>query len=100
MGSLKHFKISILFALLFISLTAQFGVAIRPWHWQGKILPDFESLQRGPVTPSSHSPCTNIPGQSGICVNEINAAGHLLPSPPTYPDIQVVKFSGTTSMGE
>ncbi|KAK8598129.1 hypothetical protein V6N13_095519 [Hibiscus sabdariffa] len=99
MGSLK---ISLLFALLFISFAAQFGAAIRPWHWHGdqlfpKILSDFESLQKGRVTPSGHSSCTNIPGRSGICINEINAAGRLLRSPPAYPGIQDVKF---TPMGE
>ncbi|GMJ07076.1 hypothetical protein HRI_004376800 [Hibiscus trionum] len=98
MGVLKQtsvFKISLLFTLLFISFTAQLGAAIRPWQGQRllrKVLPDFESLQKGPVPPSSGSSCTNIPGRSGHCINGINAAGHLLHSPPV--------FVGTTSMGE
>ncbi|KAK8683218.1 hypothetical protein V6N13_039284 [Hibiscus sabdariffa] len=91
MGALRQtsaFKASLLFTLLFISFTAQLGAAIRPWHRQGqplfrKVLPEFESLQKGPVPPSQGSSCTNIPGRSGICINGINAAGHLLHSPPT-----------------
>ncbi|MBA0767625.1 hypothetical protein Gotri_016489 [Gossypium trilobum] len=106
MGFLKQtsvFNISLLFLLFFISSTA----AIRPTQWQGeqlfrKIVPDhFETLQRGPVPPSGGSPCTNIPGGSGTClVNEINAAGHLLRSPPVFPAVHVIKAAGTTSMGE
>ncbi|XP_012483250.1 uncharacterized protein LOC105797927 [Gossypium raimondii] len=106
MGFLKLtsvFNISLLFILFFISSTA----AIRPTQWQGeqlfrKIVPDhFETLQRGPVPPSGGSPCTNIPGGSGTClVNEINAAGHLLRSPPVFPAVHVIKAAGTTSMGE
>ena len=96
------FKISLLFTLLFISFTAQFGAAIRPWQGEQlfrKIVHDFESLQKGPVPPSAGSPCTNIPGGSGHCVvNEINAAGYLLRSPPAFPGINVIKFAGTTSM--
>ncbi|KAE8728380.1 Detected protein of unknown function [Hibiscus syriacus] len=100
MGVLKQtsvFKISLLITFLFISFTARLGAAIRPWHWQGEqlfrqVLPDFRSLQRGPVPPSGPSSCTNIPGRSGRCINGINVAGHLLHSPPV--------FEGTTSMGE
>ncbi|KAB2048599.1 hypothetical protein E1A91_A13G127100v1 [Gossypium mustelinum] len=109
MGFLKQtsvFKISLLFTLFFISSTAQFGAAIRPTHWQEeqlfrKIVPHFETLQRGLLPPSGGSPCTNIPGGSGTCVvNEINAAGHLLRSRPAFPGVHVIKAAGTTSMGE
>ncbi|XVF66542.1 hypothetical protein PTKIN_Ptkin10aG0045000 [Pterospermum kingtungense] len=105
MGFLKQrnlFKISLLVTLLFISLTAQPGCAIRPWQGEQlfrKIVPDFESLQKGvPVPPSAGNPCTGISGGSGHCVNEMNAAGHLLRSPPAFPEINVIKFAGTTSM--
>ncbi|KAB1994901.1 hypothetical protein ERO13_D13G110950v2 [Gossypium hirsutum] len=94
MGFLKQtsvFKISLLFTLFFISSTAQFA----------KIVPHFETLQRGLLPPSGGSPCTNIPGGSGTCVvNEINAAGHLLRSRPAFPGVHVIKAAGTTSMGE
>ncbi|EOY05942.1 hypothetical protein QQP08_014422 [Theobroma cacao] len=91
------FRISFLFTILFISFTAQFGAAVRPWKDEQlfrKIVPNFESLQQGPVPPSAGSPCTQIPGGKGHCVvNEINAAGHLLRSPPPFPGINVIKFA-------
>ncbi|XVE65896.1 hypothetical protein DITRI_Ditri08aG0036400 [Diplodiscus trichospermus] len=94
-------KTLLLFTLLFISFTAQLGAAVRPWQGEQlfrKIVPDFESLQKGPVAPSAGSPCSNIPGGSGHCtVNEMNAAGHLLRSPPAFPGINVIKVAGTTS---
>ncbi|XVF28670.1 hypothetical protein REPUB_Repub15cG0050100 [Reevesia pubescens] len=105
MGFLKQRTAVFLFTLLFVSFTAQFGAAIRPWQGEQlfrKIVPNFESLQKGPVTPSAGSPCTNIPDGSGHCVvNEMNVAGHLLRSPPpAFTGINVIKFAGTTSMEE
>ncbi|XWS08842.1 hypothetical protein CRYUN_Cryun40dG0035000 [Craigia yunnanensis] len=104
MGFLKQRTAIPLFIVLFISFSAQFGVSIRLWQGEqlfGEIVPNFESLQKGPVPPSAGSPCTNIPGGSGICVvNEMNVAGHLLHSPPAFPGINVIKFVGTTSMEE
>ncbi|KAL4272083.1 hypothetical protein GQ457_13G025750 [Hibiscus cannabinus] len=98
MGFLQETRALLVFALLFISLTAEFGAATRPWRLREQlfrqIVPDFESLPRGPVPPSAGSPCTNIPGGSGHCViNQINAAGHLFRSPPAFPTVAAVSFS-------
>ncbi|KAK8682211.1 hypothetical protein V6N13_054604 [Hibiscus sabdariffa] len=81
----------------------EFGAATRPWRLREQffrqIVPDFESLPRGPVPPSAGSPCTNIPGGSGHCVvNQINAAGRLFRSPPAFPTVDVLKFAGIVSM--
>ncbi|GMI64207.1 hypothetical protein HRI_000090000 [Hibiscus trionum] len=103
MGFLKERRALLVFTLLFISLAAEFGAAMRPWQLRGQlfreIAPGFESLPRGPVPPSAGSPCTNIPGGSGHCVvNQINAAGHLFRSPPAFPTIDIMKFAGIVSM--
>ncbi|XVE81776.1 hypothetical protein DITRI_Ditri15bG0093100 [Diplodiscus trichospermus] len=98
MGFIKQ-RAVVLFILLFISFAAEFGAAIRPCQGEQlsrKIVPNFQSLPKGPVPPSSGSPCSNIPGGSGHCVNGINAAGHLLRSPPTFPGINVIKFAGAS----
>ncbi|XP_022723131.1 uncharacterized protein LOC111280203 [Durio zibethinus] len=104
MGFLKQRRAILLFTLLVISFTAQFGASIRPRHGEQlfrEVVPNFESLQKGPVPPSAGSPCTNIPGGSGKCVlNEMNAAGHLIRSPPAFPGINVIKFKGITSTEE
>ncbi|KAK1395311.1 Transcription factor bHLH [Heracleum sosnowskyi] len=67
------------------------GDAMRPlseykvWlrEFQGPLL--LESLQRGPVPPSSSSPCTNIPGGSGRCTLEVNFAAGATVHPPPLP---------------
>ena len=108
MGFIQERRAALVFILLFLLLTAKFGAAIRPWEGKQslfrEIVPNFESLQKGPVPPSAGSPCTNIPGGSGHCVvNEITAAGHLLRSsspPGAFPGINVIKFTDTTSMEE
>ncbi|OMO54782.1 hypothetical protein CCACVL1_27577 [Corchorus capsularis] len=108
MGFLKARTTVPLTVLLFILISAQLGAAIRPWQGEQlfrKIVPNFESLQRGPVPPSGGSPCSNVPGGTGKCINGINAAGHLFRSPPPHPafpaGIDVIKFAAAaTSMGE
>ncbi|KAK1395307.1 hypothetical protein POM88_014363 [Heracleum sosnowskyi] len=48
----------------------------------------LESLPRGPVSPSSSSPCTHIPGgkPTGHCtIEEMNFAGHVFPPPLVFP---------------
>ncbi|KAE8702898.1 hypothetical protein F3Y22_tig00110480pilonHSYRG00095 [Hibiscus syriacus] len=91
MRFLKETRAELVFTFLFLTFTAEFGAAIRPWQLREQLLrrmaPDFESFPKGPVPPSSGSPCTNIPGGSGICVvNESNAAGRVFcPRPPTPP---------------
>ncbi|GMJ01944.1 hypothetical protein HRI_003863600 [Hibiscus trionum] len=90
MGFLKETRALLVLTILFLSCTAEFGAAIRPWQLREqlfeKTLPYFESLPKGPVPPSAGSPCTNIPGGSGHCVvNGINADGHLFRSPPPFP---------------
>ncbi|WOG83255.1 hypothetical protein DCAR_0102430 [Daucus carota subsp. sativus] len=69
------------------------GNAMRPLNEYKEWLREFEapllleSLQRGPVPPSSSSPCTNIPGSGGRCTLEVNfAAGAVVhpPPPPFY----------------
>ncbi|KAB2039992.1 hypothetical protein ERO13_D02G043150v2 [Gossypium hirsutum] len=82
MGFLKGRRSAavLVFTILFLSFTADFGAAIRPRGLTEqlfkKMVPNFESLPRGPVPPSAGSPCTNIPGGAGLCtVKEINAAG-------------------------
>ncbi|KAK8571887.1 hypothetical protein V6N12_027955 [Hibiscus sabdariffa] len=103
MGFLQETRALLVFALLFISLTAEFGAATRPWRLRERlfrqIVPEFESLPRGPVPPSAGSPCTNIPCGSGHCVvNQINVAGRLFRSPPAFPTVDVMKFAGIVSM--
>ncbi|WRX21931.1 hypothetical protein QQP08_014418 [Theobroma cacao] len=82
-------KISLVFVIVFISCTAQFGAAIRPFHEEQvllkKIIPNLESLQMGPVPPSDHSHCSNIPGTGQCGLNEMNIAGRHIPSPPPFP---------------
>ncbi|XVF28672.1 hypothetical protein REPUB_Repub15cG0050400 [Reevesia pubescens] len=85
-------KISLILAIVFISFTAQFGLAIRPYNLQEekllllkKIVPNLESLYKGPVPPSDHTPCSNIPRSGKCVVNEMNVAGRLIRSPPPFP---------------
>ncbi|KAL8100141.1 hypothetical protein AgCh_032413 [Apium graveolens] len=69
------------------------GNAMRPLSEYKEWLSEFEgpllleSLQRGPVPPSSSSPCTNIPGGGGSrCTLELNfAAGTVVVHPPPPP---------------
>ncbi|OMO78432.1 hypothetical protein CCACVL1_14387 [Corchorus capsularis] len=44
----------------------------------------LQSLQKGPVPPSGHNGCTNVPGGGGPpCISGMNfAAGRLMPPPP------------------
>ncbi|XVE81775.1 hypothetical protein DITRI_Ditri15bG0093000 [Diplodiscus trichospermus] len=84
------FKISLILAVVLISFTAQFGAAIRPNLYEDqllkKIVPDLESLSKGPAPPSDHSHCSNIPDPGTKCeLNEMNVAGRLTRSPPTFP---------------
>ncbi|XWS39224.1 hypothetical protein CRYUN_Cryun18bG0032000 [Craigia yunnanensis] len=99
------FKISLILAIAFISFAAQFGAAIRPNLQEEqvllkKIVPNFESLDKGPVPPSDHSPCSNIPHPGHCKVNEMNFAGRLTRSPPPFPaGMNVKKFAAAaTSM--
>ncbi|XVF62945.1 hypothetical protein PTKIN_Ptkin09bG0049600 [Pterospermum kingtungense] len=67
---------SLILAIVFISFTAQLGDAIRP---------NLESiLYKGPVSPSDHSHCSNIPGPGKCELNEMNVAGRLTRSPPPF----------------
>ncbi|OMO54762.1 hypothetical protein CCACVL1_27584 [Corchorus capsularis] len=85
----------ILGVVLIISLfTPKFGAAVRPLHEKEqtvkKIVLDWESKIRGPVTPSGGSSCSNTPQDSGVkCeLNEMNFAGRRLirsPPPPPFP---------------
>ncbi|OMP09313.1 hypothetical protein COLO4_05588 [Corchorus olitorius] len=60
----------------------------------------LQSLQKGPVPPSGHNGCTNVPGGGGPpCISGMNFAGRLMPPPPPsslQPDphhqIQMVPF--------
>lgn len=67
------------------------GNAMRPLSEYKEWLKEFEgpllleSLQRGPVPPSSSSPCTNIPGGGGRCTLEVNFAAVHSPPPPPPP---------------
>ncbi|KAK8585715.1 hypothetical protein V6N13_050688 [Hibiscus sabdariffa] len=86
MGFLKETRALLVFAIFFLSFTAEFGAAIRPRQLREPLfrtmVPNFESMPKGPVPPSAGSPCTSTPGGSDHCVvNEINAAGHLFGRP-------------------
>ncbi|KAG6764535.1 hypothetical protein POTOM_032009 [Populus tomentosa] len=72
------------FSILLTLSTLQCGAAKRPLHEEQllkKHFPLIESLQRGPVPPSTASPC--IPGGSGTCeLNEMNFVGRANRQPP------------------
>ena len=81
------FRISLVLAIVFIAFTAQFGAAIRPNLQEEqvllkKIVLNLESMEKGPVPPSDHSPCSNIPGSGNCELNDMNVAGRLTHSPP------------------
>lgn len=59
----------------------------------------LESLPRGPVPPSTSSPCTYIPGGggSGSCLNGRNFAG--VGTPPAFPSA-VVNFAAASENNE
>ncbi|XVF66543.1 hypothetical protein PTKIN_Ptkin10aG0045100 [Pterospermum kingtungense] len=83
-----HSKISLILVIAFMSFTAHFGGAIRPNLREElllleKIVPNLESLQKGPTPPSDHSPGSNIPSD----LNEMNVAGRLTRSPPPFPQV-------------
>ena len=97
------FRISLVLAIVFISFTAQFGAAIRPNLQEEqvllkKIIPNLESLAKGPVPPSNHSPCSNIPHPGNCKVNEMNFARSLTRSPPPFPaSMNVKKFASAAA---
>ncbi|GAV71201.1 hypothetical protein CFOL_v3_14695 [Cephalotus follicularis] len=59
----------------------------------------LQSLQRGPVTPSDPSGCTNIPGGSGprCPFKEMNFARGALPRAGAYPSLNMVPFGVATN---
>ncbi|KAJ6883821.1 hypothetical protein NC652_030925 [Populus alba x Populus x berolinensis] len=68
-------------------------------RWSEKIVGNIQSLQRGPVPPSTGSPCTHIPGRgSGKCtLGERNFAGHTVAlAPPAFPDA-IMNFDAAAS---
>ncbi|XVE81774.1 hypothetical protein DITRI_Ditri15bG0092900 [Diplodiscus trichospermus] len=80
-------KISLILIIV-LSFTTQFGAAIRPILYEEQLLkkvaPNLESLQKGPVSPSGHSGCSNIPHPGKCEINEMNFAGRLSRSPPPF----------------
>lgn len=88
--AVTHSKISLILAIAFILFTAQFGAAIRPDYFGEellllkKVVLNLESLAKGPTPPSGHNPPSNIPASSKL-INEMNVAGRLTPSPPSFP---------------
>ncbi|XWS36394.1 hypothetical protein CRYUN_Cryun20dG0081800 [Craigia yunnanensis] len=52
-------------------------------QWLAKDELVLQSLQRGPVPPSGHNPCTNILGrETGVCkLCGMNIAGNVMHSP-------------------
>lgn len=90
------FALTILFSY---GTLVQFCAATRPLHGDQlfkKYVPEFELLQRGPVPPSDGSPCSHIPGGSGVCrLNEMNVAGRLIHAPTTYPGNGMKLFAGS-----
>ncbi|KAF9670124.1 hypothetical protein SADUNF_Sadunf13G0035900 [Salix dunnii] len=77
-------------------------LAARPLEgeqWLEKNLGNIQSLQRGPVTPISGSPCTHIPGRgSGKCsLGARNFAGHIAAqAPPAFPDA-IMNFAAAST---
>ncbi|XVF80925.1 hypothetical protein PTKIN_Ptkin15bG0114400 [Pterospermum kingtungense] len=82
---------NLLRTLLVLSLlvaSIQLG-AMRPLdgeHWLVKDKLVLQSLPRGPVPPSGHNPCTNIPGrETGIC--SMNIAGNVVHPPRAFTSV-------------
>ncbi|KAI6685017.1 hypothetical protein NL676_030930 [Syzygium grande] len=93
--------IVLLISILFIvSSNLDLTLAARPLREEerSKGIRDglIESLQRGPVPPSSSSSCTNIPGQNrGRCtLSGRNVAGRLFARRPrsTFPSAMIAKI--------
>ncbi|KAK7851149.1 hypothetical protein CFP56_042930 [Quercus suber] len=69
----SHIWKKVLTVLLFVTIlvaSSQVGAMrqLEREHWVKKESLLFQSVQRGPVTPSGPNPCTYIPGRSkGIC---------------------------------
>ncbi|XWS36391.1 hypothetical protein CRYUN_Cryun20dG0081500 [Craigia yunnanensis] len=79
----------LVFSLLVTSL--QVG-AMRPMDGKQWLVKDelvFQSLQPGPVTPSGHNPCTNIPGrETGVCkLGGINITGNVMHASLAFPSV-------------
>ncbi|KAJ6694134.1 hypothetical protein OIU85_004877 [Salix viminalis] len=94
-----------IFVTIVFGSCSQKILAARPLEgeqWLEKNLGNIQSLQRGPVTPISGSPCTHIPGRgSGTCsLGARNFAGHAAAhAPPAFPDA-IMSFAAASATGE
>ncbi|KAG5232662.1 transcription factor bHLH [Salix suchowensis] len=91
-----------IFVTIFFGSCSQKILAARPLEgeqWVEKNLGNIQSLQRGPVTPISGSPCTHIPGRgSGNCpLGARNFAGHAAAhAQPAFPDA-IMSFAAASA---
>ncbi|XVF32432.1 hypothetical protein REPUB_Repub17cG0082300 [Reevesia pubescens] len=54
----------------------------------------LQSLQKGPVSPSGHNSCTNIPGRGGPpCTSQRTFAGYVMSPPRRLQPDRMVPFS-------
>ncbi|XVE77887.1 hypothetical protein DITRI_Ditri13aG0099800 [Diplodiscus trichospermus] len=59
----------------------------------------LQSLPKGPVSPSGHSSCTNIPGRHvPPCTSERTFAGHVMASPRRLEPDRKVPFSAAANL--
>ena len=59
----------------------------------------LQSLQKGPVSPTGHNGCTNIPGRGGPpCTNQMTFAGHVMDPPRRLQPDQMVPFSSAANL--
>ncbi|WCJ23957.1 hypothetical protein M5689_005951 [Euphorbia peplus] len=73
-----------------MSTLLQLGESIRPCNGEKWVKQHLLShvLQKGPVPPSSSSPCSHVPGGSGHCpaLTTMNFAARAPPLPPPLQD--------------
>ncbi|KAI3459469.1 hypothetical protein Pfo_016132 [Paulownia fortunei] len=105
-GNMVSFRTKLFFILFVVSVSLNRANAVRILHmeeWLRKQVPLLESLPRGPVPPSSGSPCTYIPGQgSGTCpLNEKHfAGGGSAHAPPASPRAAIDFVATSFASGE